>query len=271
MRVNDKVVVVTGSGNGIGRGMAERFVAEGAQAVVVSDLDEAAARAVGEELGQPHRACNVGDADEYAAFIDWVEDEVGPIDLLCNNPAVFGGPEGGNLQTTEATWERSWQVNVMSHVRSATQLVPRMLERGGGYFLQTVSAAGLITSNSQVAYTVTKYADIGFAEWLRLNYGDRGIGVSCLCPTAVETRPGQFANHPDIGLVQTPAEIAEHVVQGLDAEHFLILPNPAVGGSFRKKATDYDAWLDRTIERIGPIKPRGPWDDRFPPPATAGR
>jgi NAD(P)-dependent dehydrogenase (short-subunit alcohol dehydrogenase family) len=266
MDVKGKVVVVTGSGNGIGLGLATRFVEEGAASVVISDVDADRTAAAAEQLGQPHRAVDVGNPADFEAFLDWVEDEVGPIDLMCNNPAIFGGPEGGNLQTTEATWERSWQVNVMSHVRSARQLVPRMLRRGGGYFLQTISAAGLITSNSQVAYTTTKYAGIGFAEWLRLNYSDRGIGVSCLCPTAVETRPGQFAGNPSIGLVQTPAEIAAVTVEGLAAERFLILPNPAVGGSFRKKAADYDAWLARTTKRISPIKPRGPWDDEFPVP-----
>ena len=235
--------------------------------MVVSDLDPETTGSRGGAAGSAVlRPCNVGDAAQYAAFLDWVEDEVGPIDLLCNNPAVFGGPEGGSLQTTEETWERSWQVNVMSHVRSATQLVPRMLRRGGGYFLQTISAAGIITSNSQVAYTTTKHTGVGFAEWLSLNYGDRGIGVSCLCPTAVETRPGQFADYPEIGLVQTPAEIAEVTVRGLRDETFLILPNPAVGGSFRKKAEDYDAWLARTRKRIAPIKARGPWDDEFPVP-----
>ena len=260
MQLADKIVVVTGSGHGIGEGLARRFVQEGARAVVVSDLDAANTARVGKELGQPNRACDVGNAEEYAAFLDWVEDDIGPIDLLCNNPAIFGGPEGGNLQTTEATWELSWQVNVMSHIRSATQLVPRMLERGGGYFLQTLSAAALITSNSAAAYTVTKHAGLGFAEWLVLNYSDRNITVSCLCPTAVETTPGAFADLPGIGLVQTPAEIAEHAVRGLEEEHFLILPNPAVGGSFRKKATDYDAWLARTTARIQPIKQLGPWE-----------
>jgi len=268
VRLKGKTVVVTGSAHGIGEGLATRFVEEGAAAVVVSDIDEAAMNDVADRLRQPSRACDVGDREDYRAFLDWVEMDVGPIDLLCNNPAIFGGPEGGNLQTTEETWERSWQVNVMSHVRSAQQLVPRMLERGGGYFLQTVSAAGLITSNSAVAYTVTKHAAIGFAEWLMLYYGDRSIGVSCLCPTAVETRPGQFQGM-DIGLVQTPVDIADHTVRGLEAQNFLILPNPAVGGSFRKKAADYDAWLARTIERISPIKQAGPWDELFPPPGRA--
>jgi NAD(P)-dependent dehydrogenase (short-subunit alcohol dehydrogenase family) len=259
MELRDKIVVVTGSGHGIGEGLAERFVAEGARAVVVSDLDAETAAATGERLGQPWRPCDVGDAADLAGLIEWVEADIGPIDLFCSNPAIFGGPEGGNLQTSEQTWERSWQVNVMAHVRSATQLVPRMLQRGGGYFLQTLSAAALITANSGVAYTVTKHAGLGFAEWLVLNYGDKGIKVSCLCPTAVQTRAGQFDRTPEIGLVQTPAEIAAVTVDGLRAESFLILPNPAVGGSFRKKAADYDGWLVRTTERIRQMRPPSPF------------
>ena len=182
-----------------------------------------------------------------------------PIDLFVSN-AAYGFTGGITVDgverhfdlhdTSEHAWEASWQINVMAHVRAARRLVPLMLERGGGYFLNTVSAAGLITSNSQLAYTVTKHADIGFAEWLALNYGHRGIGVSCLCPTAVATRPGQFDSMPGIGLVQTPADVAEFVVDGLEREAFLILPNPAVGGSFRKKAADYDAWIARTQARL---------------------
>lgn len=259
MKVADKVVVVTGSGNGIGRGLAERFVHEGARAVVISDVDPHNTALVANVLGQPSRVCDVGDSDDLRAFIDWVELEVGPIDLFCSNPAIFGGPEGGNFQTTEVTWEKSWHVNVMAHVRAAQQLVPLMMKRGGGYFLQTLSAAALITGPSQLAYTVTKHAGLGFAEWLMLNYGDKGIKVSCLCPTAVETREGQFGNNADIGLVQTPAEIAEHAVAGLEAETFLILPNPRVGGSFRKKATDYDAWLAYSIERMKTFRPPSPF------------
>ena len=198
-------------------------------------------------------------------LLGWVEDEIGPIDLMCNNPAFMGGMAApSDALASDETWQRSWDIGVMAHVRSADFLLPRMLERGGGWFLQTLSAAALITANAPVAYTVTKHAALGFAEWLVINYGDRGIRASCLCPTAVETRVSHLA---DIGDVQTPAQIADAVVAGLDAEQFLILPNGAVGGSFRKKATDYDAWLERTIQRIGPIKLPGPWDDRFPPAA----
>ncbi|MBW8825683.1 MAG: SDR family oxidoreductase [Acidobacteria bacterium] len=261
MRVEGKIVVITGSGYGIGKGLAERFVTEGAKAVVISDINEELMASVAETLGMPAIACNVADPAALANLIEQTEREIGPIDLFCSNAAYgFGGPvpnttgNQGGLDATEDDWERSWQINVMAHIRAARQLIPLMLERGGGYFLNTVSAAGLITSISGAPYTVTKHADIGWAEWIMLNYGDQGIGVSCLCPTAIATKPGQFDGNETIGLVQTPAEVAQYVVDGLDEERFLILPNPAVGGSFLKKATDYDAWLARTIARIGAMK-----------------
>lgn len=263
MRVEGKIVVVTGAGHGVGRGIAERFVQEGAKRVVISDINPELMTATAEALGQPAIACDVGDAAALESLISQTEHDVGPIDLFVSNAAY--GFTGGvdlpgvernfDLDTSEHAWDSSWQINVMAHVRAARQLVPLMLERGGGYFLNTVSAAGLITSNSQLAYTVTKHADIGFAEWLALNYGSRGIRVSCLCPTAIATKEGQFDAMPDIGLVQTPAEIAHYVVEGLDAETFLILPNGAVGGSFRKKATDYDAWIQRTQARLAAMSP----------------
>jgi NAD(P)-dependent dehydrogenase (short-subunit alcohol dehydrogenase family) len=257
------VVVVTGAGSGIGRGLAERFVEEGARAVVVSDINTDSMEATASDLRQPAMRCDVGDAVELDSLITWTENEVGPIDLFVSN-AAYGFTGGVSLEgvernfdlddTSEDAWEASWQVNVMAHVRAARRLVPLMLARGGGYFLNTVSAAGLITANSQLAYTVTKHADIGFAEWLVLNYGPRGIGVSCLCPTAVATQPGQFDAMPEIGLVQTPSEVASYVIDGLERETFLILPNPAVGGSFRKKGADYDAWIARTQARLSGMR-----------------
>lgn len=263
MQLKDKIVVVTGAGGGIGLALARRFAAEGAAKVVVSDISPELTNAAAAAVGGLGRALDVGRREDLAAFIDWIEASIGPIDLFCSNPAVFSGPEGGNFQTTEETWEKSWQVNVMSHVRAARQLVPLMLRRGGGYFLQTLSAAALITGPSALAYTVTKHAGLGFAEWLALNYGDKGIKVSCLCPTAVQTRENQFdpstAVGANIGLVQSPEEVAEITVRGLADETFLILPNPAVGGSFRKKGEDYDAWIRRSIARMRDFRPPSPF------------
>ena len=75
-----------------------------------------------------------------------------------------------------------WNVNLMSHIYAARAVVPGMLARGSGYFLQTASAAGLMTQIGSAPYAVTKHAAVGFAEWLSIRYGDSGIGVSLSLP-----------------------------------------------------------------------------------------
>src|ERR1700744_6009809 len=124
MRVEGKIVVLTGAGHGIGETLAERFVGGGARHVVLSDIDDANLTRVATRLGQPARHCDVSDAAEYRDHLDWVEREIGPIDLLCNHPALIQGPEGGNFQTTDGTLDKAWATNVMPHIRSARQLVP---------------------------------------------------------------------------------------------------------------------------------------------------
>lgn len=269
MDVRDKVVVVTGGGQGIGRALCERFAAAGAAATVVADIDGAAAGEVAAAIpGGVAAACDVGRREQLDALIDRVEKEAGPIGLFCSNAAVFGGGGSAGLDdTSDQTWDAAWRVNVLAHVWAAARLVPAMRERGGGYFLQVLSAAGLITGPSGLSYTVTKHAGVGFAEWLAINHGRDGIGVSCLCPTAVAT-PHFLASQAaaaavggdgagimrNIGLLQSPDEVAQITLDGLAREAFLILPNPGVGRSFLHKAEDYDRWLAYTRDRVAGLK-----------------
>ena len=134
----------------------------------------------------------------------------------------------------------------MAHIYAARVLVPRMVERGGGYLLQTASAAGLLTQLGSAPYAVTKHAAVAFAEFLSITYGDQGLKVSVLAPQAVRTAmtagvPGGGVAGVD-GMIE-PDEVADVVVEGLDAEQFLILPHPQVLEYFRRKADDYDRWL----------------------------
>jgi NAD(P)-dependent dehydrogenase (short-subunit alcohol dehydrogenase family) len=264
MELAGKVIAMTGAGRGIAEALAERFVAAGARQVVLSDIDETTVSAVAERLGQPWRRVDVSDASEYESYLDWIEREIGAIDLCCNHPALHGAHIGRNLETSDELLNAAWATNVMPHIRSARLLVPRFLERGGGYFLQTITAGALLTLSSPMAYSTSKYAALGFAEWLWLNYHDRGIGVSCLCPPFVNTRPGAVAQ-PGVSL--SPTEVADSVAAGLADERFLILPDERVLRQFRRKAEDYDSWLSHTAGRIASTKPPGPWDDRFPPPS----
>ena len=243
MKLNDRIAVITGGGSGIGRALAHRFTAEGARAVVVADLNGDNARAVADEIGGTARAVDVTDEDAVKALIDDTERDIGPIDLFCSNAGIG---VGRGLDTPDDVWERIWRVNVMAHVYAARHLVPRMAERGGGYLLNTASAAGLLSQIGSVTYAVTKHAAVSLAEWISITHGDEGIGVSVLCPQAVDTPmiAGTDAGGvAGVDGVMKPEQLADAVVAGLDEERFLILPHPEVEEYMRRKTGDYDRWL----------------------------
>ena len=134
----------------------------------------------------------------------------------------------------------------MAHVWAARHLVPRMLERGGGYLLNTASAAGLLIQIGSAPYTVTKHAAVGFAEWLAVTYGEQGLRVSVLCPQAVETKmTAGFEGGGVAGVdgMLAPEAVADAVIDGLRDERFLILPHPEVAEYERRKTADRDRWL----------------------------
>ena len=256
MEPEGRVAVVTGGGGGIGGAIAERLVAGGAK-VAVADLDGAAAAAVAERIERRAPgsamavAADVSREEEIAALLQRAERELGPVDMFFANAGIGGGTG----LATEEEWEATLGINLMSHVRAARLLVPSWLERGEGYFVATASAAGLLTQVGLAPYAVTKHAAVGFAEWLAVTYGRRGVRVSCLCPMGVDTAmlnsglsedgdQGVGARVvADAGEVLQPDEVAERVIEAVAAEQFLILPHPEVLEFFRRKGSDYDRWI----------------------------
>lgn len=245
MDVSGEVVVVTGAAGGIGEALARRFDAEGARAVVVADIDGAGAQAVAADLGTNSLglSIDVTDEDQIVALLDRTEEVFGPIGLFCGNAgiAVPGGPEVG-----DDAWRASLDVNVMAHVWTARHLVPRLVERGGGWYLLTVSAAGLLTQLGSAPYSVTKHAALALAEWLAITYGEQGLRVAALCPQAVRTAMTAGVEGGGVAGVDgmlEPAEVADAVVAGLAEERFLILPHPEVAGYVQRKAADHDRWI----------------------------
>jgi NAD(P)-dependent dehydrogenase (short-subunit alcohol dehydrogenase family) len=244
MNLREKVVVVTGGANGIGRALCRRFAAEKAKAIFVADIDEAGATRVANEIhGTPVRVDVAREADLHR-LVKQVTDKHGSIDLFCSNAGIlFPGGE----ETSDADWQRIWNINVMAHVHGARAVLPGMLARKQGYLLQTVSAAGLLTIIGAAPYAVTKHAALAFAEWLAITYGDRGIKVSALCPIGVRTDMLlKDESSVAASILQTaiePEQVADAVVKGLADEKFLILPHPEALEFFRRKASDYDRWL----------------------------
>jgi len=244
MNLEGKVAVVTGGAGGIGSALARRFIEEGARAVVVADVREAT------NLPDRTRAvvCNTADDAAVKALVEDVESKEGPIDLYCSNAGIA---VGADVTTADDVWNQVWQVNVMGSVVAARHMVPRWLERGGGYLLITASAAGLLTTLGDAAYATTKHAAVGLAEWISITYGDRGVKVSCLCPQGVKTRmvlgedgEGQIGAEQvkRLGLIE-PEEVAQAVIEALAEERFLVLPHPEVLQYFRNKAENYGRWL----------------------------
>ena len=252
MIIAGKVAVVTGGGNGIGRALCRRFAAEGAKAIVVADVNAAAARQVADEIGGTAADADVSREADVAALVTQTIARHGGIDLFCSNAGIA---VNGDEHTPDAEWARCWDVNVMAHVYAARAVIPHMLERGGGYLLQTVSAAGLLTHPQSATYAVTKHASLAFAEWISMTYGDRGIVVSALCPQGVRTdmlRRAEAEGTRRSFLLDSalePEQVAEDVVKGLEAERFLILPHGEVAEYVRRKAADPDRWL-RGMRRL---------------------
>jgi NAD(P)-dependent dehydrogenase (short-subunit alcohol dehydrogenase family) len=248
MDVKDKVVVVTGGAEGIGAALARRFAKAGAAVVVVVDRNGEGAAATAKGIGGEAVTLDVTDGPAMAAMVADLEARHGRIDLFCSNAGVGDGdPDKANAASSpDAVWNRAWNVNVMAHVHAARAVTPGMAARGEGYILNTVSAAGLLSQIGGAVYSTTKHAAIGFAESLAITHGDQGIKVSVLCPQGVDTamlRAGGDNQPQNLDGVMTPDEVADSVIEGLAAEHFLILPHPIVLTYMQRKTADYDRWL----------------------------
>ncbi len=242
MELRNKVVVITGGSGGIGQAMARAFLAEGAKAVMLADLDEAKVRAAAAAIGCDGMACDVTDEAQIQALVRATVERYGPIDLFCSN-AGAGGP-GVLTDAANEVWQKQWELHVMAHLYAARAVLPSMIERGSGYLLNTASAAGLLAALGTGPYTVTKAAAVKLAEFLSITHGDDGIRVSVLCPQGVNTAmaPRQLGDGQTDGIIE-PEQLARTVVEAIREERFHVLPHPEVEEYVRRKGDDIDRWL----------------------------
>ncbi len=248
MTPEGKIAVVTGAASGIGLALAHRLKSAGARAVVCADRDADGAAEAARAVGGVAMTCDVGSEAGVRALVERVEDEVGPIDLFCSNAGVLvlDADVDNAASASDEAWDLAWRVHVMAHVWAARAVLPGMIARGGGYFLNTVSAAGLLNQIGAAPYSTTKHAAIGWAESLAITHRDHGIRVSVLCPQAVATAmlsPGDEASPAALDGIISAEAVAEAALEGLAAEQFLILPHPQVADYVRHKTDNYDRWL----------------------------
>ena len=245
MNVKDKIIFVTGGAHGIGKGLCQRFADEGAKKIIVADLDLANAKNVADEVRGLAFNLDVSDEAQVKDVVGRVLNEFGQIDLVCSNAGIAGA--AGSLEVSNADWQKIYEVNVLSHLYLARAVFPSMIEKGAGYFLLTVSAAGLLTHFEAAPYSVSKHAALALAENLAIEFHDKGIRISCLCPQGVKTAMIASADDEPENFLMAEAisveECADAVIKGLENEKFLILPHAEVGQYIVNKAENYDRWL----------------------------
>jgi NAD(P)-dependent dehydrogenase (short-subunit alcohol dehydrogenase family) len=256
MDLSDKHIVVTGAAGGIGRALVRRFVAEGARAVVAADRELEGAQALARELGEAVLAVgfDAGDENSVRELIATASEANGAIDIFVSNAGIGG--MGGGPEVPDACWDEAWRINVMAHVWASRALLPAMLEREEGYLINTASAAGLLTQVSSLVYSVTKHAAVSLAEWLAIEYGERGVRVSCICPQGVRTpmlergmQEAAAAAALSAGGLIEPEDVADAIVAGIHDERFLILPHENVAQFMARKGSDPERWI-RGMRRL---------------------
>lgn len=259
MNLKDKTVVVTGGARGIGKALAKRFAQEGAK-VVVADLLEDAAQETADGIRGLAVVCDVRKESDIQNLVARSERQFGPIDLFCSNAGVcFGEPDTATSASNDV-WQTCWEIHVMAHVYAARAVLPGMVERGSGYFLQMASAAALLSQIGDAAYSTTKHAALGFAESLAITHADDGIVVSVICPQYVATPMLGYAEAEDHSTAQgviSAEQVADTVLAGIERENFLILPHPQVD-KYRQHKADYDRWISgmrrlrgRIVDELG--------------------
>lgn len=244
MDVKDKIILVTGGANGIGKALCERFYAEGAAKIYVADTDFETAEKVAESVNGKALKLDVANEENCKKVVSEILEESGRLDFIASNAGI-GGAEG-SLEVPNEDWHNIYEINVLSHVFLARAAFSAMIENGGGAFMITASAAGLLTHPFGAPYAATKHAAVALAENFALEFFEKGIYVSCLCPQGVITRMIDGDDNPNGFLMAdaiTVKECTDSVVKALEAETFLILPHAKVAEYIVNKAENRDRWL----------------------------
>ncbi|HEV2324334.1 MAG TPA: glucose 1-dehydrogenase [Terracidiphilus sp.] len=220
-RLKDKIAIVTGGANGIGKAICELFASEGAFVLVV-DVEESTGRATVDGIRS-----QAGSAEFFLADVSnpgQVENAVkeaashsGSIDILCNNAAYLSPNFHAALESTEEEWRKCIDIALMGTHYFTRAVLPFMIAQKRGSIVNVVSIQGMQGMMTSVAYTATKAALLGYTMSISYDYGPHNIRVNSLCPGPIQTRISAKAGDPHIqwqcdqttlGRVGQPGEVA---------------------------------------------------------------
>lgn len=181
-----KVALITGAGSGIGRAMAQVFAGEGARIVAVARTGaalEETVRVVGEDRAISVQA-DVTDEASVRQMVQDALDHYGRIDILCNNAGI--GTVHTILETDLDEWENVMAVNVRGVFLCTREVLPSMLEQGGGVIINTASIMGFVGKPKRAAYCASKGAVVALTKSVAVDFVDRGIRCNCICPSTID-------------------------------------------------------------------------------------
>ncbi|CCQ15574.1 short chain dehydrogenase [Rhodococcus sp. AW25M09] len=209
--ISGKVIAITGGARGIGFDTAKRLIADGAR-VAIGDIDEVQMKTAATELDiTAYARLDVTDPASFADFLDMVEAELGPIDVLVNNAGIM--PTGWFHEESDKITRRQVEINVLGVMWGSKQALQRMLPRRSGHVINIASLAGEGYFPGVAAYCGTKHAVKALTETLRREYHDSGVDFSCVMPTFVNTELTAGAGKPKLLRNAEPQEIADAVAR----------------------------------------------------------
>ena len=236
--MSNSVVVVTGGSGGIGKALIKKYLQERCF-VISADLEDTYDS---EDKNFSFLQCNVESEKSVNNLFKFILKKYKRIDYFFSNAGVLSL---GDENSSNADWERNWNLHLMSHVFISRKLIPIFKKQKFGYLLITASAAGLLTHIDSITYSVTKHSAIAFAEWISINNKEYNFNVSVICPQAVRTNmtKGREKDVAALDGMLEPDFLVEKIQEGIDKKQFLILPHTEVQNYIEKKSSNYDKWI----------------------------
>lgn len=264
--LNNKVAIITGGASGIGKGCTEAFIAAGAK-VIIADIDDASAQQLAKEMGASAIAvhCDVCEAGAFEQLREAALNHFGQIDIVMNNAGTLTSGKPEEIPLSE--WQRVFDINFMSTVRSNEVFVPHFIEQGHGHLVNTASFSGLYSyAYDRLPYAASKAALIQLSEGLALYLKPLGIGVTCLCPGPVKTNimsslKTVFSEGLDIRgpgeqfELMEAREVGDLVAEAISSNTFMLQTHPKVAQLLIERATHWDDFLQHYIDSPHIIAP----------------